>query len=516
MSAPTLDLPPEQISAIITRWQSLDDLFANALRSGIPPAQALVRLGIHLCMHERYDDSLLVLRAAVASSPHEPDYLNNLAVVLERSGRTAEAIPIAEHSLALRHAQPDSWIFLGNMKRAQADLPGAQTAFETARALDPNAPLAWQGLGLIHQQQRRHRAALDCFITCIKLSGPTAPLLAILGQLFYQTGQFEKSRDAYAAAIDYDPANPVYRRMQREMQFLCAAIADTPLEEALRIYAQNQPATPTADDKDIPQLLQSTFSLLSAFGHEDAARRIGALRLALCPTSATAAYLLQALNGATSLPRSPDAYLREYFDAFAARFDEHLVGTLGYDIPAQLAAALIPCLPARPRLHTLDAGCGTGLCGPTIRPFSAKLTGVDLSPAMLDRARQRLLYDRLICSELTTYLCHRAGKEGGGEGGFDLIIAADVLIYFGDLAALAAAFAQALRPGGLCAFSTERPPLSAPSGHQLLPSGRFAHDPAYILATFQSHFAPRHTSETTIRLEACRPVPGNIYIFQRP
>jgi len=475
------------------------------------PAQALGRLGVRLCIQARHADAVAVLQAAAGLTPGDPALLNNFAVALDRCGRSAEAVEVVGQSLALEQAQPDSWLFLANMKGALGDSTGALAAYEAAIALQPESPLAWQGAALIHQQRRNFTRALECLITSLRQCHPTPPLLAILGQLFYETGQFEKSRVAYAAALESEPRNPVYRRMQREIRLLCAALLNQSLDEALDALRIDCADCPDPGDKDAAELLKITFSLLAAHGKTAAARCVAQKRLTLFPT-ATAAYLLQAVSGqCADTPnepapaRSPDAYLVESFNAFADRFDQHLVATLGYDIPEKLVAALAGIVTNGARLDVLDAGCGTGLCGPHLRPWARSLTGVDLAPRMLDHAAGRGLYDRLICRELTAFL-------NDSPLHFDLVVAADVFIYFGDLVPLAAALAATLRPGGLLAFSTER---SAAPGQRLQTSGRFAHHPDYVHSIFAPAFVPRLCHETTIRQEAARPVAGNLYVFQR-
>ena len=78
------------------------------------------------------------------------------------------------------------------------------------------------------------------------------------------------------------------------------------------------------------------------------------------------------------------------------------------------------------RLDVLDAGCGTGLCGPLVAPYARRLVGVDLSEGMLVHAKEKNVYHALMKAELTDYL------HDNSEA-FDLIVSADTLVYFGDL-----------------------------------------------------------------------------------
>jgi predicted TPR repeat methyltransferase len=130
---------------------------------------------------------------------------------------------------------------------------------------------------------------------------------------------------------------------------------------------------------------------------------------------------------------------------------------------------------------------------------------VDLSSRMLEQAAARAVYDTLACEELVGFLRHSAG-------GFDLVVAADVLIYFGDLQPIFEAAAGAIRAGGLLAFSTE---TGVEAGYRLKPSRHFGHAADYVRAAAGGAFAQELCAETTIRLEANAPVAGNLFLFRR-
>ena len=97
---------------------------------------------------------------------------------------------------------------------------------------------------------------------------------------------------------------------------------------------------------------------------------------------------------------------------------------------------------------------------------------------------------------------------------FDLILAADVLVYLGELAPLLRAAAAALVPGGLFAFTLERG--EAP-GFQLQASQRYAHHPTAVAAqAAAAGFDLLTLAPVSYRLEAGRPVPGLLVLLRRP
>lgn len=220
--------------------------------------------------------------------------------------------------------------------------------------------------------------------------------------------------------------------------------------------------------------------------------------------------------GVEAMPgTAPSRYVRALFDDYAGQFDEHLVTVLRYRAP-QVLAEHARTLHGGRYASALDLGCGTGLCGPRVKPFCARLTGVDLSGAMLDKARALGVYDRLVQADLVEHL--RATVATADR--HDLVLAADVFIYVGDLDPVFAALREAMAPEGVFAFSAEiaSDAMEAPDapGFELLPSLRYAHAARYLRAQAARHgFDVIELRRAPVREDQRRPVDGHFVWLQR-
>ncbi len=243
-------------------------------------------------------------------------------------------------------------------------------------------------------------------------------------------------------------------------------------------------------------------------GDLDAAADAFRMSLVADPADAQGARARLALIGRADPPRAlPQAYVARLFDDYAPRFDAHLTENLGYRAPALIADALGATAPGRRFAQALDLGCGTGLMGEALRSRVDHLTGVDLSPAMIAKARERRVYDGLVAGDAAALLtCEPPGV-------FDLIVAADSLVYIGDLKPLFAAVATALAADGLFAFSVE---LFEGDGFKLEPTMRFAHARPYVETTArEAGLRPVLLQSASTRREAGAEVPGLICVFEK-
>lgn len=187
-------------------------------------------------------------------------------------------------------------------------------------------------------------------------------------------------------------------------------------------------------------------------------------------SAAAIAGLRARTDGMRNASRSDAGYVRQLFNQFSAEYDARMLQQLGYAAPAilrQLAALLVD--PAG-KLDVLDLGCGTGLSGVAFHSMAKTLVGVDLSAGMLDKARSLGIYSKLVEADV-----ERLPPEL--DGPFELVIAADVLVYLGDLTGLFADVRKRLTAGGLWLFTTER---GENGDFELGPKRRFRHSQDYL------------------------------------
>jgi predicted TPR repeat methyltransferase len=215
-------------------------------------------------------------------------------------------------------------------------------------------------------------------------------------------------------------------------------------------------------------------------------------------------YYLASVSAQSVPPVAPGHYVETLFDDYADQFDAHLVGTLGYRAHETLVEHLA-ALGRGPFRCALDLGCGTGLCAPLLKPMTKRLAGVDLSSLMLDKAQALGLYDRLVHADIVDHL-------QSTEERYDLVTAADVFIYVGDLEPVFAALDPALETKGIFCFSAECAAAESVD-FELLPSLRYAHSERCLRALAARHgFDVLQLIRAPIREDQREPIHG-MYVY---
>ena len=253
-----------------------------------------------------------------------------------------------------------------------------------------------------------------------------------------------------------------------------------------------------ADGHDELALSGKSWALLQK-GELAAAARGYAVLVQQHPGSAEYDYF-RALSSGETPSAMPSSLALRAVEGYAARFDEWVAGTLGYDAPRRVAEIIRAAYP-RNNGAVLDLGCGTGMLAACLGPLQASIVGVDISKTMLDQASKRH-YDRLHHCDM------RDALRDTPELQYEVIAVCDALIYIGACDEIVREAARILRPNGLFVATFEQ---SDKRTLVLRPTQRYAHSESYV----RDVFAAAQLSEVEIepialRHEAGVPINGFI------
>lgn len=429
----------------------------------------LLRRAIEAHQHGQLDDAEALYRKTLQLHAGQPDALHFLGVLCHQRQRSDEAIRLIRMALRTTPQHADAHNNLGNIHKETGNLVEAEACYRMALACNAQQHDALSNLALVLEAQLRPEEAFEAY-TALVARAPQ------LGRAHYLLGMY-------------------LRNHVNEIEDVERAIAC--FRNAIR-----------CDSKDVRSLDALGVALYMLDRHEEA---IGVYRdwLDREPDNPVPRHMLAACSGDRVPARADDAYVRDVFDNFADSFDDQLLKNLDYRAPQILTKALIDVLgsPAA-SLDVLDAGCGTGLCGPLIRAHARRLDGVDLSGGMIEKARLRGGYDELVVAELTAYL-------QANLAAWDVVLSADTLIYFGDLVPVMSAACAALRADGWLAFTMEA--LDGDEDRfELSSSGRFRHTRSHVERVLNSvGFGGVTITEAVLRKEVGKPVVGWVVLARK-
>jgi len=420
-----------------------------------------VALALRFHRTGRWQEAENVYRRVLEVEPDCVDALHFFGVLLCQTGHPQEGAESIARAISLRPGYADAHNNLGNILRAQGQFSQAAAAYRRAIELDPESAQAHNNLGVILRRLGQHDEAAAVLRQSIALDPKCSESHLNLARILEQQGWHEGAIAEYRKAAEVSSgAGPSYDALGR------ALLKAGRREEAMRVYR---------------------------------------VLLQIAPGDPIARHMLAASSGLNVPAQASGEYVQQVFDQFADTFDT-VLRSLDYRAPLLVAEATMAELAHRQAQNdVLDAGCGTGLCGVHLRPYARRLVGVDLSARMLAQARDRNLYDDLVQADLTQYLrCNPSC--------FDLIASADTLVYFGDLSAVLAASAAALRRDGLLVFTLEDAGDSTrEEGFRLQAHGRYSHLESYVREVLsQASLKIRYIKRDVLRTESGEPVSGLI------
>jgi predicted TPR repeat methyltransferase len=405
------------------------------------------------------EQAILAYQKAIELDPLRPEPYAGLGVALHRRGQWDESAKALGKAIELGLREAGIYVELAKSRMRSGQLDQAEAALRQAMGLKPDLAEAWQVQGEILGHRQQYAEAVAAFTRAASLAPGYARPHHGAGVVLALQGDFQAAAAAMDRALKLDPTFP---------EANCGA-------GAILLWVGRAPEAVGYYEKAIaawPGYLEARADLALAYEKcgrlKDAAEQYGALARA---TAGETFFLFQraSLGEGEAPPAAPAALVAQLFDRYARSFDEHLTKFLGYRAPQLLFQAVVRAAPVT-GLEILDLGCGTGLCGQLFKPMAAKLVGVDLSPAMIDKARERGVYDRLVVADLLE-------RTALPSESFDLVTASDVFCYVGDLAPVLRNVAGVLRPGGLFAFTVE----AIDGGEYVLrQTRRYAHSATYV------------------------------------
>lgn len=430
--------------------------------------QEALAYAIRLHLDNALDGAETLYRRILAAAPDYPDALNYFGILAYQRGRVDEGIQAIARAISLVPDFADFHINFGNMMSGTGRIDEALAAYRRADGLAPNDANIYNNVGAIHMACGAMAESEFALQRAIELDPTHFRAYNNLGRLRSRQGRDEEAVEALCTSITLMPKNPESRRLLATAYYTMGKRT-----EAAAVFKQ------WLDEE---------------------------------PDDPTARHMYAACSGEDVPLRADDSYIEQTFDHFASSFDEQLQVKLHYRAPELVTEALLRhALPEDRPLVILDAGCGTGLCGPLVAARAERLVGVDLSGAMLAKAEGRGGYHQLVKAELTAFMDAATAE-------YDVILSADTLVYFGALEPALGAARTALREQGLLAFTVEQHPVTQhpddqPADYRMNPHGRYSHSREYIERVLaDSGFDVLDLTSAVLRREAGVPVNGLVVV----
>ncbi|ADH85434.1 tetratricopeptide repeat protein [Desulfurivibrio alkaliphilus] len=442
-------------------FQRAKDLYRDILKNCPDHLDARVALCLLYQVAGEADKGRRCFAETRRLAPPHADLHLQLGTLCHDRGEDELAIDFYRQALALKPEHHRAWYNLGTARLQRGEEALAVEAYQEALHLAPNDVDTLYNLALALTRLEKFSAAAHIYHRALAAAPDDREVLYNLGVLYRRMSRYTEALRCFLRVIEFDPD------YAPALGHLGAMWVE--LEEK--------------------ELAITFFEKLVALDHQ----------------AESARHMLAALREET--PASPPKeYVASLFDHYGEKFESELMEQLGYRVPFIMAEMLREATGGQMFDRLLDLGCGTGLAGEAFLAQAAELTGVDLSAGMLAQAREKMVYDQLHQQDILEFCQqHRAT--------YDLVVAADVLNYLGDLAPFFAEIGNLLPPGGLLLFSTEE--VDCEGGFVLQENGRYAHAPGYIHKLASRHdFTVVNERRCDLRREKERWVQGRLYLLR--
>ena len=456
--------PQNQVQSVINLFTQ--GLFKNALvevaqiQRIFPNSVLLYNIcGAIYTELEQFDLAIENYKKALLIKPDHADAFCNIAIAEQKKGNLDSAIKGYKKAIEINPVHATAYYNMGVTHKAKGDLETAINYYVKAIEIQPSYAEAYFNMGNALEETGEVDKAIECYKQALRIKPDYAKSYFNIGNALRKKGEADKAIDSYKKALEIKPDYAeAYSYIGNELQKkgdLGAAIDS--YKKALKIKP------------DYAAAFYNMGLILREKGEADKAIKCYKKALKIKPDYAEAKHLLASMTGVTT-DSAPIDYVENLFDDYASKFEHTLVQQLEYQTPRVLAEIVLKNHSGNTLGSVLDLGCGTGLAGVELKKFGCNLEGIDLSSSMLEKAKEKNIYTKLVHGDIVKYLS-KAVLD------FDYFISTDVFVYVGELSNVFRLIKSRNRRSGKLVFSTEH---TERDGFFLEKSGRYSHSKQYI------------------------------------
>lgn len=538
-------------------------LYLEILNEEPNQPEILHMVGIIYAKKGKFKEALNYIDKAIKLKPDEAAFYNSKGNVYSISHDLKEALRAYQKAIQVNPKYAFAHNNIGKCLYLQKKLLEAEKAYETALNLHPNYTDAHYNLGILFANLGKNKEAIKELKKTIELNQNYIPAYGQLAEVYLHMGNFKKAIDNYLNRLQFQPDHPDswYGLAQALMEeneiekaieafekvlmldnnypeinhsLATAYLKSGDPEKALNFYFRQISQAPMIEsyfnmgvifmnknrNKDAIQYFEHAVKLdpdylpiyinLGAIylklNNVDQAIKNYKKALDLKPNDAEIQHILAAISEEKTPEAAPKEYLEHLFNQYSSFYDQHLTKYLHYKVPE----ALYKMIQQETNIEEakwkiLDLGCGTGLCGEYFKKFAEKLIGIDISSKMIEAAKEKKIYDELQVGDIQTTI--EKYKN------LDLILAADVFTYIGELATLFNKIYHALKPGGYFAFSVEK---TNTEPYLLQKTIRYAHSKNYLKSLIEkNNFTEINFENIILRKQYQSKIEGYLVLLQR-
>jgi predicted TPR repeat methyltransferase len=444
-----------------------------------------------------FTEALDILKSSDHGCNNEAQYWEMLAIAEGMSGQNEKCKDACHHALKINPGNVVTYINLGVAQQNLGLLDDAEETLKKALSINAIHPQIHNNLGAIYILKSEYDKAKPYIEKALSLQPDYGDALNNMGEIFKYEHEYDNAIKCYLASINLS-SNNIYAHIGLGTLYSNLARydeAESHLNKALNI---NHYSTEALFGLGFIHYLKKSY---------DTAADLFNKTLKINPSHHNAEYLMSAITGKNSPDQSPEEYIKKLFDYYADNFDNHLLNDLGYNVPDKMLKVFTDHTEHYNRQHLLDLGCGTGICGDKFHDLFDHLTGVDLSDKMIEKSNEKNFYDELHNCDIGVFLDNYATE-------YDLVIAADVFVYIGNIAELVKIIYEKQKKNGYFMFSIES--SFKHNTFHLRDTGRYSHNVSYIKTILgNSLYKIIATVPTTIRNEKGKGIQGVIFLCQK-